>query len=457
MILNPVQVMEGLSGVAASAFVSGIWQGIVLAAGVALCLRLVPKTTAAVRFLLWSAVFVVLALLPFLRLGAARAAGVIAAPVSLHRPLHVDMRWSFAIAAVWLVLSAIRAGGLALSAMQLRRIWKRATPVVSGVGGGLYRCGKGRQMAQLCTSVDVDSPSVIGFFSPRVLIPTELFDGLTAMELEQIVLHEIGHLRRADDWINLLQKLGLVLFPLNPALMWIEKRLCFERELACDDGVLHLTKAPKAYATCLTTLAESRLNRRRAALTLGAWERQSELSRRVHRILRWGEGMGRGQARVVFGVLVLAMLGGATELARCPQLVSFSPVLLPQTALAAQPQERALRSTGEYQNVVFHPSNPSNAGHETLLKASMPSAGQAQAARGVQTKHVVRRPALHRASQSSSQRAGNVVPPAQQWVVLTSWDDSSNTRMVFTVAREQTSYPTYAAVPTAGGWLVIPL
>jgi beta-lactamase regulating signal transducer with metallopeptidase domain len=456
MILNPVQVMEGLSGVAASAFVSGIWQGIVLAAGVALCLRLVPKTTAAVRFLLWSAVFVVLALLPFLRLGAARAAGMMAAPVSLHRPLHVDMRWSFAIAAVWVVLSAIRAGGLAVSAIQLRRIWKRATPVRSGVGGGLYRCGNGRRMAQLCTSVDVDSPSVIGFFSPRVLIPAELFDRLTAMELEQIVLHEIGHLRRADDWINLLQKLGLVLFPLNPALMWIEKRLCFERELACDDGVLHLTKAPKAYATCLTTLAESRLDRRRAALTLGAWERQSELSRRVHRILRWGEGMGRGQARVVFGVLVLAVLGGATELARCPQLVSFSPVLLPQTALAAQPEERALRSTGAYQNVVFHPSNPSNAGHETLLKASMPPAGQAQA-RQVQARRVVRKPALHRASQSSSQRAGGAVHPTQRWVVLTSWDDSSSTRMVFTVAREQTSYPTYAAVPTAGGWLVIPL
>jgi beta-lactamase regulating signal transducer with metallopeptidase domain len=452
MILNPIQVIEGLSGVAASAFVSGIWQGIVLAAGVALCLRLVPKTTAAVRFLLWSAVFLVLALLPFLRMGAARAAGLAAAPVSLHSPLHVDMRWSFAIAAVWLVLSAIRAGGLALSAIQLRRIWKRATPVVNGAGSGLYRCGNGRRTAQLCTSTDVDCPSVIGFFSPRVLIPAELFDRLTASELEQIVLHEIGHLRRADDWINLLQKLGLVLFPLNPALMWIEKQLCFERELACDDGVLHLTKAPKAYAICLTTLAESRLNRRRASLTLGAWERQSELSRRVYRILRWGEGMGRTQARVVFGVLVLAMLGGATELARCPQLVSFSPDSLTQTALSAQHPIQRMRSAGDYQNVVFHPST---AAHEALLKASMPS-GQAQPARQVQARRV-RRAGLQRASQS----AGSAGNQPQQWVVLTSWEgpgeDSGSTRMVLTVAREQTSYPTYAAVPTAGGWLVIPL
>ena len=114
---------------------------------------------------------------------------------------------------------------------------------------------------EVCTSSDVDRPSVIGFFSPRILIPEELFDRLTTAEFGQIVLHEVGHLRRGDDWINLLQKLSLVLVPLNPVLMWIERRLCLERELACDDDVLRLTKAPKAYATCLTNLAEHRLGR----------------------------------------------------------------------------------------------------------------------------------------------------------------------------------------------------
>jgi beta-lactamase regulating signal transducer with metallopeptidase domain len=28
-------------------------------------------------------------------------------------------------------------------------------------------------------------------------------------------MHEMEHLRRADDWTNLLQKLALVFFPLN--------------------------------------------------------------------------------------------------------------------------------------------------------------------------------------------------------------------------------------------------
>ncbi len=83
------------------------------------------------------------------------------------------------------------------------------------------------------------------------------------------MLHEVGHLRRADDWINLLQKLSLVVFPLNPMLMWIERRLCLERELACDDDVLRLTKAPKAYATCLTNLAERRLEPQSGGVVAG--------------------------------------------------------------------------------------------------------------------------------------------------------------------------------------------
>jgi BlaR1 peptidase M56 len=346
------------------------------------------------------------------------------------------------------LLSGIRAVGLVSSAVRLRRIWKRATPVDPGFEFGLLRVGSGRRVVQICTSADVDCPSVIGFFSPRVLIPVEMFGRLTATELEQIVLHEVGHLRRADDWINLLQKIGLVVFPLNPALLWVERRLCFERELACDDGVLRLTKAPKAYATCLTTLAEHSLERRGLSLSLGAWERQSELSRRVHSILRWREGMGRTQARVMLGVLVLGLLGGATGLARCPQLVSFSAAGLPLA------QEAQAPPTGDFQNVVFRPTG---AAHETLLRASMPSPTVGLKTTGEalpRSSHNVSRPALRRAKKIRS--AGQ-----QQWLVLTSWnelrDESGGARLVLTVAHEQTFTPSYAAVRTADGWLVFQL
>jgi beta-lactamase regulating signal transducer with metallopeptidase domain len=215
----------------------------VLAAGVALCLRLVPRSTAAVRFAIWTVVFAVLAVLPLVHAYSLRAGG---GTPGRGAVVQVDVRWSFAIAALWLMVSLVRAMKLAMSAVRLRGIWKRAVPVE---GCDAVLLAAGFRGVELCTSKDVDRPSVIGFFSPRILIPEELFARLTTAEFGQIVLHEVGHLRRRDDWINLLQKLSLVLVPLNPVLMWVERRLCLERELACDDDVLRLTKAPKAYAT----------------------------------------------------------------------------------------------------------------------------------------------------------------------------------------------------------------
>jgi hypothetical protein len=413
MMPGLMQGIEMGSRAVAGAFVSDIWQGVLLAAVVELCLRAVPKTTAAIRFMVWSAVFLVLAMLPVLRGFALRTGGAMAArdsmlPAVHVHAFHVDVRWSFAIAAVWVLLSGIRAVGLGLSAVRLRGIWKRATPVAVGFAAGLLADDNGQRVVQVCTSADVDCPSVIGFFSPRVLIPTEMFERLTATELEQIVLHEVGHLRRRDDWINLLQKIGLVLFPLNPALLWIERRLCFERELACDDSVLRLTKAPKVYATCLTTLAEHRLLRRGYSLSLGAWERQSELSRRVHSILRWREGVGPTPARVVVGVLAVGLAGGAAALALCPQLVSFSPADLPLA------QEARALPAADFQNVVFRPAG---AGHETLLKASMPTTSGVSSA-------AMLKPAgqkLRRSRRASPPALERVRSSAQQWVVLTSW------------------------------------
>jgi beta-lactamase regulating signal transducer with metallopeptidase domain len=456
MSAGVMQGVESVSRLVANSFVSGMWEGVVLAAGVGICLRLVPRTTAAVRFAIWTAVFGVLAVLPLVH--ASSLNSDIGAPS--RAVVHVDVRWSFLIAAVWLAASLVRGVKLAMSAVRLRGIWKRAV-VVEGCDEVLAAAGF--DGVEICTSSEVDRPSVIGFFSPRILIPKELFAQLTTAEFGQIVLHEVGHLRRADDWINLLQKVSLVVFPLNPVLVWIERRLCLERELACDDAVLRMTKAPKAYATCLTNLAEHRLGRRAAALSLGAWEKQSELSRRVHSILRGGEGMGRTQARVVMGVLGAALLGGSAELARCPQIISFSRAALPVAAM------RNAGDSAGYQAVAFRErSGLIGAPHETLLKASMPVtsantigvtklakisaiSAKVPAKKGVRKRHVV--PATVVQSRVSMPRMHR----AERLVVLTSWEEMGPPRLIYAVAEEGVSSSSYAAVRTPGGWLVFQL
>jgi hypothetical protein len=446
--------IESMSRLVATSFVSGLWQGIVLAAGVGLCLRLVPRATAAVRFAIWTVVFAILAVLPLVHAFGLHGGSGMAGRGAL---VQVDVRWSFAIAALWLMVSLVRGVKLAMSALRLRGIWKRAVPVE---GCEEILSAAGIRGVELCTSKDVDRPSVIGFFSPRILIPEELFARLTTVEFGQIVLHELGHLRRRDDWINLLQKLSLVVVPLNPVLIWIERRLCLERELACDDDVLRLTKAPKAYATCLTNLAEQRLGRRAAALSLGAWERQPELVRRVHSILRGAERMGRTQARVVMSALVLGLLGGSAELARCPQLVSFSRAALPASA-----EVQRLPETGAgYQPVAFHvpndvAGNASGAPRQTLLKASMPVDRGGRGLQSASKPAVKHRRAVHALAVQRSGQDRAAMPQVRRWVVLTSWQQPSRPGVIFAVDvdRDREFSYSYAAVPTAGGWLVIQL
>jgi beta-lactamase regulating signal transducer with metallopeptidase domain len=395
LLLPAFEAIAQLSATATAA-VAGLWQGIVLAAAAALALRLVPRTTATLRFFLWTAVLLGAAFLPFLRVpGAAHASATHAQTASL---LHLGRAWSLAIAALWLAFSSFRLVQLAVQGIRLRALWRNAHPTPATPEIATLLATVPLRRVELCLSPEVDRPSVIGFFSPRILIPDWLFAQLTPPELFQIVLHEVEHLRRADDWLNLLQKFSLALFPLNPALVWIERRLCSERELACDDGVLRVTLAPRVYATCLTTLAERRLqyraeHRSAFSLSLGALGAfgalgRSELSRRVYSILNRQPSLSPARTRAVTAMLVVGLAGCAAELARSPQLVSFTaptPTLQAKTTTAPssptpQPWEPSgLNSHAGYQNVVFH--SPRNRRADaapqprmTLLKATMPTA-----------------------------------------------------------------------------------
>jgi beta-lactamase regulating signal transducer with metallopeptidase domain len=333
---------------AAPIAITALWQSAVIALGLGACLRLAPRISAAHRYAGWVTGFAVAVGLEFLPIGAralthgagAGMASLSGAPAGLR--IEVDVRWTLAIGALWLALAAFRVADLAANSLRLRRLWKSATPL-DGELAARASAGVLRRV-QVCTTRALDRPSVIGFLSPRILIPEWLLDKLSPAELDQVILHECEHLRRRDDWTNLAQKLCLILFPLNPALKWMEQQLCREREMACDEGVVRKTRAPRAYAACLTSLAERRRERNlaqqaAAALSLGAFERRSELVRRVQSILWRKNVLGPLGARALLSVLGCGLLVGAAELARSPQVVEFvsaenAAQTMPRTARA---------------------------------------------------------------------------------------------------------------------------
>ena len=186
---------------AASTLASSIWQGAVIVCGLEIALRLMPRISAAHRFAVWAAGFAVAAglpLLPVVHWGASSGvAGGAVSGESARALLQLDARWGLAIAGLWVAASAIRGADLAVHSIRLRRLWKAARPVeVNEKLAATLENVRGGHVT-ICTTEILDRPSVIGFLAPRILIPAWLMGRLTPGELEQIVLHEAEHLRRA--------------------------------------------------------------------------------------------------------------------------------------------------------------------------------------------------------------------------------------------------------------------
>jgi beta-lactamase regulating signal transducer with metallopeptidase domain len=439
------QAVSSVSAAAAGDLISAIWEGTILAMGVALCLHMLPRLSAASRSLVWMNAFFLLVLLQVVPVffGHSAISGVAQMP-----RIELDSRWSVAIGAVWAILSLWRATQLTASAIRLRGLVHRATPIeIDAATQALLAAASDVRAAELCTSNEVARPSLFGFFKPCILLPPALKEKLTAVELRQVVLHEMEHLRRADDWTNLLQKVALVLFPLNPVLMWVERLLCVERELACDDRVLQASGGGKAYAICLTRLAEYSMLRSSLSLVLGAWERRPELVRRVHRLLRRRpEAMSRMHAKVATASLMAAILGGGFALARCPQFIGFSrPAVVASAAVAPR------NANGSFEERTVYGTTGARQGSPRLVeaKAVMPERPVANGA--------APKPA-HRRAIARSARPRQDDASEQAWLVLTEWTDAAAPPQPVLLKHVLLSFDprgSYAAVPVAGGWLIV--
>ena len=470
---------RAFSQTAAAMAVTSAWQGVAVATGLAICLRLAPRIEAGHRFAVWAAGFAMLAGLPFLPLIAHALAGGGSGVSSglgeaSTRPwMQLDIRWSLALAALWIAASVYRAVDLGIHTVRLRKVWTSAIPIEgdNGPGAALANPAElcGRRTVQICETTMLQRPSVIGFLAPRILIPDWLLARLTPGELEQIVLHEAEHLRRRDDWTNLMQKLCLVLFPLNPALWWIERQMCREREMACDEGVVRVTHAPRAYAACLASLAERGLQRRAEALSLGAWQGRPELVHRVHGVLRRTRALSPVAAHTLLGVLGCGLVFGSVELAQCPQLIEFVPMRTAETAHARTPA-RPQAGPAHLVRAAYGPGSEAGlARTATGLNATklgstrqdeMPAAKRAEqgallnsAAEGeVMTSVVEAAIGLPRQGMQKAEVSGTrpVAGGEQQWIVLTAWEQvqTSNAEGV-QVADYDTSSDTNASSATS--------
>jgi hypothetical protein len=94
-------------------------------------------------------------------------------------------------------------------------------------------------------------PGLVGFFRPVLVVPETLPERLTRTEIDAILAHEIGHLRRRDNLTAALHMVVEALFWFHPLVWWIGGRLIAERERACDEAVIEAGHDRAAYARSL--------------------------------------------------------------------------------------------------------------------------------------------------------------------------------------------------------------
>jgi bla regulator protein blaR1 len=281
---------------------NGVFWGVVLTAMVAWLIWLVGRTNAGTRFAVWCFTLAALVLLPVLMLRSHLPEAV----PGPEPPPDLSI-----FPALWSGGALLMLARLAWSALHVRRLRRRATPLRP-------------EGMPICSSAGIASPMAVGVISPVVLIPEDLLPHISAAEREHIILHELAHIRRLDHWTNLAQKLAEALLFFHPAVWWIGRRLRTEREIACDDWVVAAGGRAQPYAATLARLLELTAFRRGPVLATAAAGNRSQIARRIEMLL---DGTRNRSPQPAFAALCAAaffLLAGVVWCAQQPALFAFS-------------------------------------------------------------------------------------------------------------------------------------
>ena len=328
--INPV------AHVVLEALINSLWQGVLLFIIVVFILRTIRKLNATTRYIILWLTLLTLAFLPFVGLLLIAGESIDFMPSSskqetADRPSLVppkqrsnlssfdsgrltasDGEESFLarfpdfksinipvpmkvlpslILGLWVLVTIFMLSRLLRSHFYTRRL-KRDVLLLSPayqqeITEFIRSSGIERKVTIYATS-NVRMPMSIGLFNPVILIPSDLMDELTGEQLKHVILHELAHIRRWDDWTNLMQRIIEAFYFWNPMILYIGRQMSLQREIACDDWVIILSGEPKSYALCLTRLIEANMLKPGRIIATGAILHRKHITTRIRMLLDKG-------------------------------------------------------------------------------------------------------------------------------------------------------------------------
>ncbi len=321
------------------ALVDSLWQNALAAAGLAALLALVPVRAARIRYAFATLTLAMMLALPLataVRLSGTspqisdvvtatsavaagptgpgpRAVAAIPTPAAIRAAIEPVLPW---VVLAWfggVVALSLRLASGWLMTRQLGRVGTSSVPdaCVEAVARLAARLRISRPVRVLGSAV-VQVPAVIGWLRPVILLPASALTGLTPLQLDALLAHELAHVRRYDYVVNLLQSVVETLLFYHPAAWWVSQQVREEREHCCDDLAVAVCGDAHFYATAL--LGMERLRVTPPAFALAATGRGGALMGRIRRLVapvqteifpRWMAGV----------IAVTLALGGGAHLA----------------------------------------------------------------------------------------------------------------------------------------------
>ncbi len=224
----------------------------------------------------------------------------------------LDMFWRSTLFIVWLTIAGMMLLRVAVGWWGIWKLKRSSYPAPERVQKLLQQVMsrlENPRVVGVAVSDEIQTAAALGLFNPIVLLPSSMLGSLSNVELEQVMLHETAHLQRLDDWTMLLQRVVMALFFFHPALILMSKMMDRDREFACDDWVVALTKRPKAYASCLAKLVAQHVRRPAPVVVPGFGSKKDELFDRVKTILDTKRSTSFKLARLAYGGVLAVVMG----------------------------------------------------------------------------------------------------------------------------------------------------
>ena len=331
-----LEFMNVLSAAGLMAVLNTLWQGLAIVAVLWFVLRLMPGVNAATRHAVWWVVLALVVLMPLTTLlprhesalspavpaetqiqtralssfpvktlavrgtqSPAPALSPAPLPVLESRsaavphvrlPFEFDLgNWPSGLLFLWIATCGVLLGRIAHGYLRLRGVRNRAQAASADLVMRFeehLRNSHTSRAPQLLVSDEVISPLAAGFLHPVVILPQTLSEEIAEPELDHVLLHELAHVARRDDWTNLMGRLASAVLAFHPVAAWVLRRIQREREIACDDWVVAATGSAVSYAFTLGHVAEFCSARRQQLLATEMAHRSSSISERIEMLLR---------------------------------------------------------------------------------------------------------------------------------------------------------------------------